>query len=96
MLSVLAVLDPSAHQADEPSSLAAAMQCPDASKWLAACLEELSGLDAMHTWDVVDRPVHCNVLPVKWVFKVKRQQDGSVDRHKARLCVKGFRQKAGI
>ena len=49
MLSVLAVLDPSAGQ-DEPPSLAAALECPDASKWLAACLEELSGLNECHAY----------------------------------------------
>jgi hypothetical protein len=50
----------------------------------------------MNTWVLVDKPTHCNVLPVKWVFRVKRQQDGSLDKFKARLCAKGFRQKAGI
>jgi hypothetical protein len=80
----------------EPANLTAAMAGPDASKWAAACLEEMSGLRAMHTWEVVDRPAHCNVLPLKWVFKLKRHQDGSLDRFKARLCVKGFRQKAGV
>jgi hypothetical protein len=80
----------------EPVTLTAAMTCPDASKWAAACLEELAGLHAMHTWELVDRPAHCNVLPLKWVFKLKRHQDGSLDRYKARLCVKGFKQRAGV
>jgi hypothetical protein len=63
---------------------------------MAACLEELEGLESMSTWVLTDPPPRCNILPVKWVFKVKRHQDGSLERFKARLCVKGFRQKQGI
>jgi hypothetical protein len=80
----------------EPPTYKAALDCPDASQWIAACLEELTGLDAMKTWELVDKPAHCNVLPVKWVFKLKRHQDGSLERYKARLCAKGFKQVAGI
>jgi hypothetical protein len=72
------------------------MACPEASQWMAACLEELEGLESMSTWVLTDPPPRCNILPVKWVFKVKRHQDGSLERFKARLCVKGFRQKQGI
>jgi len=95
VLALLAVLDPMVS-IDEPMTLSAALDRPDASQWIAACMEELEGLDAMKTWVLVDRPSHCNVLPVKWVFKLKRHQDGSLDRYKARLCAKGFRQKAGV
>jgi hypothetical protein len=80
----------------EPVSFQEALQLPEASAWIQACMEELEGLDAMHTWSLVDKPANCNVLPVKWVFKQKRDQDGIVIRHKARLVAKGFRQKHGI
>lgn len=42
------------------------------------------------------RLAHKNVICNKWVYKLKRKSDGTIDQHKARLVAKGFDQTAGL
>jgi hypothetical protein len=37
-----------------------------------------------------------NVVGAKWVFRLKRKADGSIERYKAHLVAKGFHQQPGI
>lgn len=48
------------------------------------------------TWDVVKRSMNKKIFTNKWVFKLKKHQDGSIDKYKARLVVRGHEQKEGI
>ena len=38
----------------------------------------------------------CKTLGYKWIFKRKLKVDGSIDKYKARLVVKGYKQKEGV
>lgn len=41
-------------------------------------------------------PAGKQAIDMKWMFKVKKKSDGSIDKYKARLVVRGFKQKEGI
>ena len=47
-------------------------------------------------WELVELPPGKNVMSCKWVYKVKRNPDGSVDKLKARLTCRGFTQRLGV
>ena len=59
-------------------------------------LEELKALEKNGTWKVVDLPRGKKPVGCKWVFTVKYNSDGTIERFKARLVAKGFTQKYGM
>jgi hypothetical protein len=36
------------------------------------------------------------VIDCKWVYKIMRKSDGSIDRYKGILVAKGFKQRYGV
>ena len=48
-----------------------------------------------NTWNLVDLPDGKNLVGCKWLFKVKRNADGSINRYKVRLVAQGYSQEAG-
>ena len=65
-------------------------------KWIEAMKEELRMIEKNDTWELVDRPQHRKVIGVKWVYRTKLNADGSVNKYKARLVVKGYSQVFGV
>ena len=48
------------------------------------------------TWDLVDLPPGAKPIGLKWIFKIKRNADGSINKYKSRLVAKGYIQRHGI
>lgn len=57
---------------------------------------EFNALLKNNTWSLVPPSKAKNIVGCKWVFKLKRKADGSIQRHKARLVAKGVHQQAGL
>ena len=47
-------------------------------------------------WKLVDLPKGWKANRNKWVLKIKCQADGTIEKYKARLVVKGYTQWEGI
>ena len=84
----------------EPRTLKEALEGKQREHWLAAAKKEFHSLIENRVWRYVPamqctaagrRPIGC-----KWVFKLKLNADGSVDKYKARLVAQGFTQREGV
>ena len=58
--------------------------------------KEIQALITNNTWDFVDLPPGKRAINSKWVYKVKLHADGTLERLKARLVIRGFTQQYGV
>lgn len=54
------------------------------------------GSEKNDTWTIVLKMTNQHFVEFKWVFKMLRDTDGAIKRHKARLCARGFQQKFDV
>lgn len=83
-------------EGNEPKSLQEALESDRSQQWKEAMDEELAALQKNQTWILTKPPEEETMLPNRWVFKVKLKDDGTIDRYRARLVVKGFLQRPGL
>ncbi|PNX59999.1 hypothetical protein L195_g051704 [Trifolium pratense] len=77
----------------EPKNVKQALLDP---KWLAAMKSEFQALQQNQTWSLVHLPANRKAIGCKWVFRIKENPDGSINKYKARLVAKGFHQLQGF
>jgi reverse transcriptase-like protein len=58
--------------------------------------KEIQMLEQARTWETVMHPPNKNIVSSKWVYRIKRKADGSIDKYKAHLVARGFTQIYGI
>ena len=58
--------------------------------------KEISAFELDHTWDIIPLPSGKSPIGCKWVYRIKYNPDGSVERYKARLVAKGYTQQEGL
>uniref|UniRef100_A0AAV1UVS3 Reverse transcriptase Ty1/copia-type domain-containing protein n=1 Tax=Peronospora matthiolae TaxID=2874970 RepID=A0AAV1UVS3_9STRA len=80
----------------EPTTFGDAVGGPDQVHWRKAICAELDSMKLRGVFRATKLPSGQHTIGTKWVFKIKRKADGSIEKYKARLVAKGFKQKYGI
>ncbi|KAM1732083.1 hypothetical protein ACFX11_017881 [Malus domestica] len=81
------------RESEEPKHFRAASKV---TQWQQAMQEEFNALKAQGTWILVPLPSNREVIGSKWVYKIKRNSDGTISKYKARLMAQGFSQNEGL
>ena len=84
------------NMSENPVSFHEAVSGPNSVKWKQAMEREMRSLRENEVWELVELPPDRKVVGSKWVFKVKTDEVGRVDRYKARLVAQGFSQTRGM
>ena len=85
-----------AIEGSDPMTVQEVRARTDWPKWEEAIDKELVALRDVRTWSIVERPEKVNIVGCKWVFHIKRNADGEIDKYKARLVAKGYSQVHGV
>jgi hypothetical protein len=83
-----------------PKTIKEALTSENADMWREAIERELTGLEEKGTWSWVRleeaEKRSGKILSTKMVLDLKLNQDNSILKYKARLCLRGFEQTPGI
>ena len=61
--------------------------------WIDAMKAEIESIIKNKTWKLVKKPAGVKPIGLKWIYKIKRNADGTVIKYKARLVAKGYVQQ---
>lgn len=54
-------------------------------RWRNAMDSEINSIVKNDTWILTELPSNCKMIGVKWVYKMKKDENGRIVKHKARL-----------
>jgi hypothetical protein len=80
----------------DPTSYEEAMRSSHSSKWHEAMEDEMRSMSTNQVWKLEEILKGDKTMGCKWVYKIKRDYKGNIDRFKVRLMAKGFTQREGI
>ena len=64
--------------------------------WVDVMVKEYDSIIRNNVWEVVPRTTDKSVVSSRWLYKVKKAANGSVEKHKAIFVARGFSQVEGI
>ncbi|MBW0481596.1 hypothetical protein O181_021311 [Austropuccinia psidii MF-1] len=79
-----------------PNNFHQAMKCELHQHWEDAIQKELENMEKHQVWSPATLTENTKPLSTTWVFKFKTNEEGTLTKFKARLCVQRFHQKEGI
>lgn len=77
---------------DEPTNYKKAAR---EKEWEQAMVKEMESIEKNNTWHLTELPKGHKFIGLKWFFKLKKDAEGKIIKHKARLVVKGYVQEQG-
>ncbi|CAI6010148.1 unnamed protein product [Closterium sp. NIES-65] len=80
----------------EPATLKEALESSDAKQWKKAMESELKSIKENDTFELVELPEGRTAITSKWLFKIKSDANGKIERYKSRLVAKGYQQKEKV
>ncbi|CAI7890590.1 unnamed protein product [Closterium sp. NIES-53] len=80
----------------ESATLKEALESSDAEEWKKAMESELKSIEENGTGESVELPEGRKAITSKWLFKIKSDADGKIERYKSRLVAKGYQQKEKV
>lgn len=78
---------------DEPINYS---QAAKGSEWKRAMKLEMEAVEKNNTWELTSLPPGRKAIGLKWVYKIKRDANGEIIKHKARIVAKGYVHKQGV
>ena len=72
------------------------LESSDSVEWENAIESEIYSLATMSTWSLSYWLDDRRAMKYKWMFMIKTNSDGSVERFKVRLVVNGFSEVPGV
>jgi len=58
--------------------------------------KEIKMIEKNYTWELMQKPEDKEIIGLKWVYKIKYNEDGTIQKHKAQLVAKGYSQLPGV
>ena len=58
--------------------------------------DDIDDIERNGTWELTDHRKGHKTIGVKWVYKTKLKENGEINKHKAQLVAKGYKQKFGV
>jgi hypothetical protein len=93
---IFCFLDVILPSGETPLNYNQAINSLDAKHWKFALDSEFEQLVDAKTWILVPDTEASNIVSGKWVFRIKKNANGEIERYKARWVARGFSQRAGI